>query len=336
LIWQDSKVFLVPSQEDPSELYFWVEHILPNWETRRENKNFQKHWRTSGIPSNIRGMVWERSIGNELDLTVEDYKQDLEEAVTGKYGDVKVIDSEGNLDLTNDFWSLNIEINEFHEPMHNNIKMDLQRTFTKLIDRSSRFRTDLFPVILAYSHHYQGLGYVQGMSYLAGVMLMYMDGFKAYCCLANLLKNHFFESFFRLDLPEMGWHLKFYEQIFSSNLPKLYEHFLKIGLMADHYCLNWFLTLYSKSLPLKLCSKIWDCFMMEGEPIIYCVAVAILHLYEGQLRKSTFEECVAILKALPDGVDENELFETMEEIEVPFYIFNFLSRIPKAHISIDK
>jgi len=44
-------------------------------------------------------------------------------------------------------------------------------------------------VLEAYVCFRPDIGYVQGMSYLAAVMLLYMDTFPAFCCLANLLNT---------------------------------------------------------------------------------------------------------------------------------------------------
>jgi len=44
------------------------------------------------------------------------------------------------------------------------------------------------------------IGYVQGMSYLAGHLLLYMDQFHAFIAFANLLNSPFFHSFLLMDI----------------------------------------------------------------------------------------------------------------------------------------
>lgn len=49
----------------------FLKEIIPNWETMSKSKRAIKYWR-KGLPSRVRGIVWELAIGNDLKIT-EDY-----------------------------------------------------------------------------------------------------------------------------------------------------------------------------------------------------------------------------------------------------------------------
>jgi hypothetical protein len=71
------------------------------------------------------------------------------------------------------------------------IPLDLPRTFPCLsfFQVGGPSHGPLGQVLEAYVCYRPDIGYVQGMSYLAAVMLLYMDTFPAFCCLANLLNS---------------------------------------------------------------------------------------------------------------------------------------------------
>lgn len=47
------------------------------------------------------------------------------------------------------------------------------------------------------------VGYVQGMSYLAGMLLLYNDTYNTFVCFSNLLNNHFLISLFKMDIKQV-------------------------------------------------------------------------------------------------------------------------------------
>ncbi len=58
-------------------------------------------------------------------------------------------------------------------------------------------------VLEAYVCLRPDIGYVQGMSYLAAVMLLYMDPLPAFSCLANLLNRPLLLAFYRMDMTQV-------------------------------------------------------------------------------------------------------------------------------------
>ena len=47
--------------------------------------------------------------------------------------------------------------------------------------------------------------------------------------------------------------------------------------------LNWFLTLYSSVLHVRLIMRIWDLFLFDGSKILFQVAIGLLKMYEDEL-----------------------------------------------------
>jgi len=100
-------------------------------------------------------------------------------------------------------------------------------------------------------------------------------------------------------------------------------------ISPEHYLLDWFLTAFSRALPLDTASRIWDCFMLEGEVFLYRTALGILAASKRKLKKANFEECVMTLRNLPSDVSADTLFESIGTITVPSYINDFIYSIQK-------
>lgn len=57
----------------------------------------------------------------------------------------------------------------------------------------------LHQLLGAYVCYRPDVGYIQGMSFIAAVLLLYTDGVDAFTCFANLLNRPFLFHFFQLD-----------------------------------------------------------------------------------------------------------------------------------------
>jgi hypothetical protein len=86
------------------------------------------------------------------------------------------------------------------------IQLDLFRTLPKLKlfqEESSPAHQDAVHILNAVAHFRPSLGYVQGMTYLVGQMLLYMSAADTFVCLVNLLDTHFFASLCKFNLTEV-------------------------------------------------------------------------------------------------------------------------------------
>eukprot|EP00741_Cyanophora_paradoxa_P002005 tig00000525_g1944.t1 len=315
----------------------WLSQILPSWEKKRSTAAVVSMWR-QGLPPRIRGVVWPLAIGNQLQITRElftifgqharqarkevasslekeleyaaEFAADETTAVSKPGPALRVVGKEGTIRF---------------------IEFDLARTFPTLakFHDTGSFYDELRSVLESYVFYRPDVGYVQGMSYLAAMLLLYMDSYTAFVCLANMLNQHYFLSFFRLDVAELQKHFKVYEVLFAEQMPNLYKRFQEFNINSDMYLMEWFLTLFSKSLPIAIASRIWDNYFLEGEMFMFRAALGILWINADRfLRPSaTFEDAMAFITHLPEDIDEGKLFAAIDQITVPSYVFHLLDRL---------
>jgi hypothetical protein len=197
------------------------------------------------------------------------------------------------------------------------------------------------------------------MTYLAGMLLLYMDSADATICLANLVDQPYLSALFTFNLPETRRHSELFDQLFEHNLPTLHAHFKQLEISDEHWLIDWHLTLFSKAFPLPLVSRIWDCVMLEGALFIHLATLGILKLSQMTLLQLNFESTLDFLRKISldqvAGVSVSSiqqaqgtastqhiaaspevvaaLFKEIESIQVPPHLLNLVNTLLPPPVS---
>ncbi|EGG16606.1 regulator of chromosome condensation domain-containing protein [Cavenderia fasciculata] len=214
------------------------------------------------------------------------------------------------------------------------LELDLPRSFPHLFlfHRTAPYHDELMKVLLVWSLYRPEIGYVQGMSYLCGLLLLHMNnGLECFIVFSNMLNSHYFKSLYNFDIQQMVRHIKIYDVLFQKNLPDLYRCFKQVGLVSEHYLLEWLMTLFTKQMSLPIVTRIWDGFLLEGEGYIYAAALGALKLLQKLLLQSpTFDECILTLRSAPQDFKEESLFISIDTIHIPKFCKNLIDSLNKT------
>jgi hypothetical protein len=172
------------------QVAFWVDSLLPNWTSKKVwSKGVDVVYR-EGIPPRVRGRVWPKAIGNGLSVTPQLWTIFLQHAQHARAAHTCPPTTGGR------GVALAGKENTFAD-----IDVDLARTFPHLafFQEGCPMNHDLRDLLDAYCFYRPDRGYVQGMSYLAGNLLLYMPNkAEAFVVFANLLNTPFFNTVFLL------------------------------------------------------------------------------------------------------------------------------------------
>ncbi|KNC72066.1 hypothetical protein SARC_15384, partial [Sphaeroforma arctica JP610] len=82
------------------------------------------------------------------------------------------------------------------------IELDLGRTFPALdfFRVGGPFHETLRIILETYVSYRPDIGYVQGMSFIASVLLLYVGELDAFICFANILNRPVLMTFFRMEM----------------------------------------------------------------------------------------------------------------------------------------
>ncbi|KAK3018705.1 hypothetical protein RJ639_005046 [Escallonia herrerae] len=245
-----------------------------------------------GIPDCLRGLVWQ-SISGSRDLLL--MNPDVYEQL------VIYETSASELDIIR----------------------DISRTFPSHVffqQRHGPGQRSLYNVLKAYSVYDRYVGYVQGMGFLAGLLLLYMSEEDAFWLLVALLKGAVhapMEGLYLVGLPLVQQYLFQFEHLVSEHLPKVGEHFIKEMINPSMYASQWFITIFSYSFPFHLALRIWDVFLFEGIKIVFKVGLALLKYCHDDLVKLPFEKSIHSLHNFSeDAMDPDTLLPLAYSLKV--------------------
>uniref|UniRef100_A0A673CC15 RAB GTPase activating protein 1 like n=1 Tax=Sphaeramia orbicularis TaxID=375764 RepID=A0A673CC15_9TELE len=146
------------------------------------------------------------------------------------------------------------------------ITRDIHRTFPAhdyFKDSDGDGQDSLYKICKAYSVYDEEIGYCQGQSFLAAVLLLHMPEEQAFCVLVKIMYEYGLRALYKNNFEDL--HCKFYqlERLMQEQLPDLWSHFQDLNLEAHMYASQWFLTLFTAKFPLCMVFHITDLLLCE-------------------------------------------------------------------------
>lgn len=112
---------------------------------------------------------------------------------------------------------------------------------------------------------------------------------EAFCVLIALMYDYGLRDLYKDGFENLYLRLYQLNRLMKDQLPKLYDHFDRIGIETHMFASQWFLTLFTARFRLYLVFHILDVFLLDGMPILFQVAITLLSVCETELRQLDFE-----------------------------------------------
>lgn len=120
------------------------------------------------------------------------------------------------------------------------VTKDIERTFQKhyafkypsMIHRLSR-------VLNAISIYDRELGYVQGMNFVAGALLIHCEESIAFWLMVELFEKFELREVYEDGLKGMYRHSEILEKLMAKYLPKVLEHFETVDVRVEMFMSDW-------------------------------------------------------------------------------------------------
>lgn len=160
------------------------------------------------------------------------------------------------------------------------------------------------------------VGYVQGMSFLAALLVLNIpEPALAYRSFVHLLAIPPVLDFFVMKFETVHAHCEFFSFVLARFMPQLAAHFTAVRLVMETLLVDWFMTVFSNCLPLEVVSRVWDNLFLHGESYIYRVGISLLKCLESDLLRMDFDGLMLTLTH-PLEISEERLFSTMEGVKL--------------------
>lgn len=159
-------------------------------------------------------------------------------------------------------------LQEISSPDDVQIDLDVPRTINRHIMFRARYRGGqrlLFRVLHAVSLYFPDTGYVQGMASLAATLLCYYDEERCFIMLVRMWRYRGLEKLYEPGFCGLMDALKELEKRWLNGKPTA-RKLTELSIDPTAYGTRWYLTLFNLSIPFAAQLRVWDVFMLLGEP----------------------------------------------------------------------
>ncbi|KAG2583155.1 growth hormone-regulated TBC protein 1-like isoform X3 [Panicum virgatum] len=123
-----------------------------------------------------------------------------------------------------------------------------------------------------------------GLNYVAALLLLVMKTEEdAFWMLAVLLENVLVSDCYTDTLSGCHVEQRVFKDLLAKKCPRIAAHLEAMGFDVSLVATEWFLCLFSKSLPSETTLRVWDVLFNEGAKVLFHVALAIFKMREDDL-----------------------------------------------------
>ncbi|KAI1896383.1 hypothetical protein AGOR_G00094220 [Albula goreensis] len=210
-----------------------------------------------GIPSSLRAKAWQL-LSNSKDLL--DSNPGKFEALEREQGDHKWLDI---------------------------IEKDLHRQFPfheMFAARGGHGQQDLYRILKAYTVYRPEEGYCQAQAPVAAVLLMHMPAEQAFWCLVQICETYL-PGYYSAGLEAIQLDGEIFFSLLRRVCPMAYRHLKKFKIDPILYMTEWFMCVFSRTLPWACVLRVWDMFFCEGVKVVFRVGLVLLRQMLGSVDK---------------------------------------------------
>ncbi|CAL8267443.1 unnamed protein product [Lota lota] len=198
------------------------------------------------------------------------------------------------------------------------ILVDLGRTFPTHQYFSAQLgagQLSLYNLLKAYSLLDTEVGYCQGVSFVAGILLLHMSEEQAFDMLKFLMYDLGFRRQYRPDMVSLQIQMYQLSRLLHDYHRRLYTHLEEQEICPSLYAAPWFLTLFASQFPLGFVSRIFDFLFIQGTEVVFKVALFLLSSHEEEIMEcDSFETIVDYLKTTIPNMTEAQMEQTIAKV----------------------
>uniref|UniRef100_H3DBZ3 TBC1 domain family member 4 n=1 Tax=Tetraodon nigroviridis TaxID=99883 RepID=H3DBZ3_TETNG len=195
------------------------------------------------------------------------------------------------------------------------ILVDLGRTFPTHQYFSAQLgagQLSLYNLLKAYSLLDTEVGYCQGISFVAGVLLLHMREEQAFDMLKFLMYDLRIRQQYKPDMISLQIQMYQLSRLLHDYHRELYNHLEDHEISPSLYAAPWFLTLFASQFPLGFVSRVFDFVFIQGTGVIFKVALCLLSSHEGEIMEcDSFESIVDYLKSTLPALSQSQMEQTI-------------------------
>ncbi|KAI0145612.1 RabGAP/TBC [Xylariaceae sp. FL1272] len=204
---------------------------------------------------------------------------------------------------------------------------DIQRDETPMISSLRR-------VLTAFSIYNPRIGYCQSLNFLAGLLLLFVESEEHAFWLLNIITRVYLPGTHEMSLEGANVDLGVLMTTIQESMPNVWakiggeldgtdavrpksRRHLRRGEVTTRLppitlsMTSWFMSCFIGTLPIESTLRVWDIFFYEGSKTLFRIALTILRLGEGEIKKVADPmEIFQVVQTMPRKMlDANGLME---------------------------
>ena len=161
----------------------------------------------------------------------------------------------------------------------NDIFKDINRTFPKHEYFEEIYgigQKTLFNVLKNLSLINRDTGYVQGMGYIAAILLMYMNEEDAFWTMISILSKYGLKKCYLPAMPGLFELFYVLISLIRDKLPKTFYYIQENNITPSMFATQWFMTIYTVGFKFESTVRVFDDYLTEGPKVLFRIALFIL------------------------------------------------------------
>ncbi|KAL4658209.1 TBC1 domain family member 10A-like [Arapaima gigas] len=200
---------------------------------------------------------------------------------------------------------------------------DLHRQFPfheMFAARGGHGQQDLYRILKAYTVYRPDEGYCQAQAPVAAVLLMHMPAEQAFWCLVQICEKYL-PGYYSAGLEAIQLDGEIFFSLLRRVCPMAYRHLKKFKIDPILYMTEWFMCIFSRTLPWACVLRVWDMFFCEGVKIVFRVGLVLLKQILGSVEKlrelqGMYETMERLRNIPPEAMREDVLVQEVISLGV--------------------
>ncbi|XP_047434803.1 TBC1 domain family member 1 isoform X3 [Mugil cephalus] len=198
------------------------------------------------------------------------------------------------------------------------ILIDLGRTFPTHPYFQAQLgagQLSLYNILKAYSLLDPEVGYCQGLSFIAGVLLLHMGEEDAFNMLKFLMYDVGLRKQYRPDMIILQIQMYQLSRLLHDYHRDLYTHLEQQEIGPSLYATPWFLTVFASHFPLGFVARVFDMLFLQGSEVIFKVALSLLGSHKPLiLQQDNLESIVDFIKTTLPNLGLVQMEKTINQV----------------------
>uniref|UniRef100_A0A3Q4AX97 Rab-GAP TBC domain-containing protein n=1 Tax=Mola mola TaxID=94237 RepID=A0A3Q4AX97_MOLML len=175
----------------------------------------------------------------------------------------------------------------------------------------------LYNLLKAYSLLDPEVGYCQGLSFIAGVLLLHMGEEDAFNMLKFLMYDMGLRKQYRPDMIILQIQMYQLSRLLHDYHRGLYSHFEQHEIGPSLYATPWFLTAFASHFPLGFVARVFDMLFLQGSEAIFRVALSLLRGHKPLiLQHESLESIVDFIKTMLPKLGLVQMEKTINQVRM--------------------